>query len=148
MNIFEQIKSNQILMVAMLSWFIAQLIKLVITFINEKRLDFQKLMSSGGMPSSHSSFTVALAVGVGQLYGYETPLFAIATVFSFVVMYDAANVRLEAGKQAAVLNKIISNMQDSHLKFEDTLKELLGHTPVQVLVGAILGIIVAVVCIP
>ncbi|MGL6174351.1 MAG: divergent PAP2 family protein [Cellulosilyticaceae bacterium] len=146
MNIFNEILSNKILMVSILSWFLAQLIKLVLTLINEKRLDFNKLMSSGGMPSSHSSFTVALAVGVGQVHGYQSGLFAVASVFSFVVMYDAANVRLEAGKQAAVLNRIIDTMQDTHLKLEERLKELLGHTPIQVLAGAILGIVVALVC--
>lgn len=148
MNTFEQIASNKVLMVSILSWFIAQLIKLILTLINERKLDFNKLMSSGGMPSSHSSFTVALAVGIGQVHGYDSALFAIATVFSLVVMYDAANVRLEAGKQAALLNKMVDMMQDTHLKLEERLKELLGHTPLQVLMGAILGIVVALVCIP
>lgn len=142
----EEIFSNKILMVAILSWFLAQLIKLILTLINEKRFDFSKMMSSGGMPSSHSSFTVALAIGVGQVHGYQSGLFAVAAVFSFVVMYDAANVRLEAGKQAALLNKMIDMMQDSHLKLEERLKELLGHTPIQVLAGAILGIVVGLVC--
>lgn len=148
MNAFDQIASNKVLMVSILSWFIAQLIKLILTLINERKFDLNKLMSSGGMPSSHSSFTVALAVGIGQVHGYDSTVFAIATVFSLVVMYDAANVRLEAGKQAALLNKMVDMMQDTHLKLEERLKELLGHTPLQVLMGAILGIVVALVCIP
>ncbi|MGL4345733.1 MAG: divergent PAP2 family protein [Cellulosilyticaceae bacterium] len=147
MEIYKQITSNQILMVSLLSWFVAQLLKVIITLVNEKRLDFEKLISSGGMPSSHSSFTVALAVAVGQLHGYDTALFAVAAVFSFVVMYDAANVRLEAGKQAALLNKIIETMQDPNVTLDVRLKELLGHTPLQVAAGAILGIVIALVCI-
>ena len=129
MNTFQEIVSNNILMVAILSWFFAQLFKVILTLINDRKLDFHKFISSGGMPSSHSSFTTALAVGVGQMYGYDSPLFAIAAVFCFVVMYDAANVRLEAGKQAALLNRIIDVMQDPNVTLETRLKELLGHTP-------------------
>lgn len=147
MKIFQEITSNQILMVSLLSWFVAQLLKLILTLINDKKLDFEKLISSGGMPSSHSSFTTALAVSVGQVHGYNTGLFAVAAVFSFVVMYDAANVRLEAGKQAALLNKIIDTMQDPNVTLDERLKELLGHTPLQVAAGAILGIVIALVCI-
>ncbi|MGL4737707.1 MAG: divergent PAP2 family protein [Cellulosilyticaceae bacterium] len=147
MDIFHEIGSNQILMVSLLSWFVAQVLKVIITLINEKKLDFEKLIASGGMPSSHSSFTVALAISVGQVHGYDTALFAIAAVFSCVVMYDAANVRLEAGKQAALLNKIIETMQDPNVTLDVRLKELLGHTPLQVAAGAILGIAIALVCI-
>ena len=148
MNIFQEILANQILMVALISWFIAQVIKVILTLVNEHRLDFHKFISSGGMPSSHSSFTTALAIGVGQMYGYNSPLFAIAAVFCFVVMYDAANVRLEAGKQAAVLNRIIDVMQDPNVSLDERLKELLGHTPLQVGAGALLGILTALILIP
>lgn len=143
MQVVEQIFENKILCVALSSWFIAQLIKLILTLINERKLDFNKLMSSGGMPSSHSSFATAMAIGVGQVQGYDSPMFAIAIVFSFVVMYDATNVRLEAGKQAALLNKIIDKMQDPSVTLDERLKELLGHTPLQVLAGALLGIVIA-----
>ncbi len=132
----------------MLSWFLAQFAKLILTLLNEKRLDFNKLISSGGMPSSHSSFSTAVAVGIGQVYGYDDGLFALAAVFCFIVMYDAANVRLEAGKQAALLNRIIDVMQDPHVKLDDRLKELLGHTPLQVAIGALLGIATALIFIP
>lgn len=148
MNTIEQLLSNHILMIALLSWFLAQLFKVVLTFINERKLDFQKFIASGGMPSSHSSFTTALAVGIGQVHGYNSSLFAIATVFSFVVMYDAANVRLEAGKQAALLNRIIDVMQDPNVTLDARLKELLGHTPLQVAAGALLGIVTALIWIP
>ncbi|ONI38820.1 hypothetical protein AN639_06975 [Candidatus Epulonipiscium fishelsonii] len=142
---------NRILGAAILSWFIAQLIKLIIAWYNTGEMDFSKLTSAGGMPSSHSSFTMALAVGVGQVYGYDSALFAISAVFSFVVMYDATNVRLEAGKQAQVLNRLVENIQFNNnfiFKFDIKLKELLGHTPLQVLAGAILGIIVGIYSVP
>ncbi len=147
---FQELMRNRLLHVAITSWFIAQVIKLVLTMINERRFDITKLTSSGGMPSSHSSFTVALAMGLGQTYGYDSALFAIGAVFSFVVMYDAANVRLEAGKQATLLNKIVEHIEGHQtLKLQDfQLKELLGHTPIQVLAGAILGIVVALVSLP
>ncbi|MGL4363213.1 MAG: divergent PAP2 family protein [Cellulosilyticaceae bacterium] len=148
MNGFQQILENNILMVSLLSWFLAQFIKVILTLVNDRKLDLHKFISSGGMPSSHSSFTTAVAVGVGQSYGYNSPLFAVAAVFCFVVMYDATNVRLEAGKQAALLNRIIDVMQDPSVTLERRLKELLGHTPIQVAAGAILGIATALVFIP
>lgn len=148
METFQAILSNRILVVALISWFLAQLIKVILTLINDHKFDFQKFISSGGMPSSHSSFTVALAVGVGQMHGYDSSLFAVAAVFSFVVMYDAANVRLEAGKQAALLNRIIDVMQDPNVTLDARLKELLGHTPLQVAAGALLGIVTAIIWIP
>lgn len=143
MNSVEQLFNNKILGVAIISWFIAQLFKVLITLLQERRLDLSKLFTSGGMPSSHSSFVMSLAVSVGAVYGYDSPYFAIAAVLSFIVMYDAANVRLEAGKQAAVINQIIEVLEDPNLNPEQRLKELLGHTPLQVLMGGVLGFIVA-----
>lgn len=145
MNRIEQLFSNRILGVAIVSWFVAQLIKVIITLIHERRLDLNKFFASGGMPSSHSSFVVALAIGIGQEYGYDSGYFAIAAVLSFVVMYDAANVRLQAGRQAVVINQIVEVLENPNLKPEERLKELLGHTPLQVLAGCILGIIIALV---
>ena len=98
------------------------------------------------MPSSHSSFVMALSGSVGQLYGFDSVYFAISMVFSFIVMYDAANVRLEAGRQAAMINQIIEVLENKELNPEQRLKEILGHTPIQVLAGGILGIIVSIVC--
>ena len=148
MERYTPIFSNSLLMVALLSWFIAQVLKVILTLINDHKLDFQKLISSGGMPSSHSAISTSLAIGVGQLYGYDSALFAIAAVLSFIVMYDAANVRLEAGKQAALLNRIIDVLQDPNVTLEVRLKELLGHTPLQVAAGAVLGIGIALILIP
>jgi len=143
MEYIKQIANNNILWAGLVSWFIAQFLKVLITLVYTHKLDFTKLFAAGGMPSSHSSFVVTLSVSIGQLYGYDDVLFAIAAVFSFIVMYDAANVRLEAGKQAAVINQIIAVLEDPNLNPEERLKEILGHTPLQVLAGGILGILVA-----
>lgn len=133
-------------MVAILSWGTAQIIKLLITFIQDKKWDFRKLVSAGGMPSSHSSFVTALTIGIGQVEGYHTSLFAASAVLSFIVMYDATGVRWHSGQQAAVINKIVKMLQNPNIKLETQLKEILGHTPLQVFAGAILGIIFGVVC--
>ena len=146
MNVVMQLLSNKILGVAILSWFIAQVIKIVITLLQERKLDFTKLWASGGMPSSHSSFVTALAISVGQVQGYDSALFAACAVMSFVVMYDAANVRLEAGKQAVVINQIIKVLENPNLNPEERLKELLGHTPFQVFAGFVLGSVVSLIC--
>lgn len=135
--------SNRVLLVAVLSWAIAQTLKILTTFMQERKWDFTKLVSAGGMPSSHSSFVTALTIGIGQVEGYHTSLFATAAVLSCIVMYDAAGVRWESGQQAAAINKIIHMLQDPSIELDKQLKEILGHTPVQVIAGAILGIIVA-----
>lgn len=146
MNALSELISNKVLWVAVLSWFIAQFLKVVITLLQEHRLDLSKFWASGGMPSSHSSFVMALTGSVGRLYGFDSTYFAIAMVFSFIVMYDAANVRLEAGKQAAAINQIIQLLENPELNPEERLKEILGHTPLQVLAGGILGFVVSIIC--
>lgn len=133
-------------MVSILSWATAQLLKLIITFIQEHKWDFSKLVSAGGMPSSHSSFVTALTVSIGQVEGFHSSLFAAAAVLSFIVMYDATGVRWESGQQAAVINRIVEMLQDPNIKLETQLKEILGHTPLQVFAGVILGIFFGVVC--
>lgn len=144
MGALTQLFNNKILGTAILSWFVAQALKVVITLLQEKRFDLSKMWASGGMPSSHSSFVMALAVSVGHVYGFDSALFAISATFSFIVMYDAANVRLEAGKQAVVINQIIEMLENPDLNPEERLKELLGHTPLQVAMGGILGIAIAI----
>lgn len=133
-------------MVAILSWATAQFLKLIITFIQDKKWDFSKLVSAGGMPSSHSSFVTALTIGIGQVEGYHTSLFAASAVLSFIVMYDATGVRWESGQQAAVINRIVEMLQDPNIKLETQLKEILGHTPLQVFAGVVLGIIFGIMC--
>jgi len=138
---------NPLLMPAVIGWFSAQVIKLILTLIFSRKLDFSRLVGSGGMPSSHSSFVIALTVSAGLRHGWDSALFAVCMVLSSVVMYDAAGVRRAAGRQAAVLNRVVRAMVDAGHTFDrnDVLRELLGHTPVEVIAGAILGTLVAVV---
>ena len=111
--------------------------------VRERKFSPILLMSSGGMPSSHTSFVVALSAMVGLQQGFDSAVFAISMVFASVVMYDATGVRRHAGKQAAVLNMLIENLNNPNISLEKKLKELLGHTPKQVMAGAVLGLVVA-----
>lgn len=139
MYIIEGMLRNTPLLAALLSWAVAQGTKIVLTLIQEKRFDASRIVGTGGMPSSHSSFTMALSFSVGKYHGFDSPLFAIALIFSFVTMYDAQGIRRAAGKHAAILNDLI---QEHKMPNIGELKELLGHTPLEVTVGAILGIVI------
>ena len=138
--------TENILVTSVLSWFLAQVLKVLFTLIQNKKLDFRRFVGSGGMPSSHAAFVTSLATAVGLKSGFENTEFAICAVFALVVMYDAAGVRRAAGQQARILNKMIADWENSDFSNSDKhLKELLGHTPKEVFVGAILGIIIAIV---
>lgn len=137
-----ELLNNRPIWAAVAAWAIAQLLKIILTLIWDGRFDLSRFYGSGGMPSSHTALVVAMTVCLGRVYGFDKPSFAVSTILSFVVMYDAAGVRRAAGKQAEVLNLLIFQ---SGLKIEEQLKELLGHTPVQVFAGAVLGIIVGAV---
>jgi len=138
--------ANQPLLVAVAATVFAQLLKLVIVVLTERRWAFARLLETGGMPSSHSAAVSALAVSMGLQYGWESPHFAIAAVFGSIVMYDATGIRRAAGLQAELINELVSEL--GHLFDEgfkpQALRTLLGHTYPQVIVGAILGIVVAV----
>ena len=144
-NFFLEISANYILWTAVVSWFLAQLIKFVVALVRERRFSLLLLVSSGGMPSSHTSFVVALATMVGLQVGFDSILFAMAATFSAVIMYDATGVRQHAGRQAAVLNMLVEHLDDPNISLETKLKELLGHTPRQVVAGLVLGILVALI---
>ncbi len=136
---------NQILISVVIAWAGAQLIKTLIFLWMEKKFEPERLIGSGGMPSSHSATVCALAVSTALLYSVHSFEFSISLVLAIIVMHDAMNVRLETGKQAKILNAII---QDNHFEFkgdvfEQQLKELVGHTPTQVVCGAIFGCLVA-----
>lgn len=144
MQDFGDILHNQVLLVALAACFIAQALKLIIELAKNQKFNVRVLVETGGMPSAHSALVAALATGVGQTIGWASAEFAIAVVFAFIVMYDAAGVRQAAGKQARLLNQIIDEFfQDHHHLNEDRLKELLGHTPFQVIVGSALGIFIS-----
>lgn len=135
---------DSVLITCILSWFVAQLLKVIHTIIKSKKIDFSRFVGSGGMPSSHSSFVTALATAVGLEDGFVGASFAIATVLALVVMYDAAGVRRAAGQQAKVLNKIVEEWEQADFEHTDKrLKELLGHTPKEVFAGGLLGIAIA-----
>lgn len=135
--VWQQILSNKPIWVAALAWAIAQGAKIIITLLQEKTFDITRIYGMGGMPSSHSALVTALALSIGKKYGFDTPSFAASTIMGLIVMYDAAGVRRAAGKQAAAINVLFSH---NNVKLEEQLKELLGHTPLQVFIGAILGI--------
>ena len=130
------------IIVPFLVWFAIQLFKFVYDFIKNKKFNFKRLMQAGGMPSSHSGVVVALTTMIGKNVGINSPLFAVSLIFSFIVMYDAAGVRRAAGKQAKLLNKIVETPGLTGLQVSEKLVEVLGHTPVQVVVGAAIGVIV------
>ncbi len=135
------ILDNRILLVAIAACLIAQVLKLIIDTIQNGKVSAKVLTTTGGMPSAHSALVTALATGVGQSLGWKSAEFAIAVIFAIIVMYDAAGVRQAAGKQARILNQMVDELFSEDHKFnEEKLKELLGHTPVQVIAGSILGI--------
>jgi acid phosphatase family membrane protein YuiD len=139
-EIIKGILSNKTIIVPLIAWFIAQSLKVINVVLFEQKLDFTRFIGSGGMPSSHSSFIVSLATVVGKTQGVESAQFGIAVAVAVIVMYDAAGVRRAAGKQAKVLNKLIFS-QKSKEDFDENLKELLGHSPLEVFMGALLGIL-------
>lgn len=145
MDQFLMIFGNRVLWAGFLAWFCAQMLKVLLTLILQKRFDSSRFMGSGGMPSSHSALMCAVATTTGFQCGFDSPLFAIAVCFAFVVMYDAAGVRRAAGKQAAVLNKLVDDLIHDGKGWDDEkLKELIGHTPIQVVAGALLGVLLGV----
>lgn len=138
--------NESILVTCVISWFIAQLIKVITVLVKDKKIDFKRFIGSGGMPSSHTSFVTSLATAVGIECGFSGAEFAISCVMALVVMYDAAGVRRAAGQQARILNQLVEEWGSSDYKSnEKRLKELLGHTPKEVFAGALLGIFTAVI---
>jgi acid phosphatase family membrane protein YuiD len=143
-NFFKELAENKILWTAISAWFVAQFLKGVFYYAVEKRINFKRfVVGSGGMPSSHSALVTSLATAVGIAKGWDSPMTAIAIMFAAVVMYDAAGVRLAASRQAVILNKIVDEIFEEGEFHQERLKELLGHTPVEVIAGATLGVIMA-----
>ena len=145
MNTILSIITNKYLYIPFILWFAVQTFKVIYELAKTKKFNFKRIMGAGGMPSSHSAVVVSLATLVGKYQGVDTPIFAVATIFAFIVMYDAAGVRRAAGKQAKLLNKIIETPGLSYLEVQEKLVEVLGHSPIQVIVGATLGLIVGLI---
>ena len=146
MTFLTDLTHNIIFMSAITGWFVAQVLKTIIHIIVNKQFVAERLVGGGGMPSSHSATVCALATATGIRYGGGSFEFALAAVFAIVVMYDAMGVRQETGKQGKVLNEMmeIFTQMGKNIDAEKALKELVGHTPLQVMIGAILGIIIAI----
>lgn len=143
MSIILEIFSNRVIQAAALSWAIAQGLKVLLTLMISKQFDSSRMWGSGGMPSSHSSMVCAMLMVIGFHEGFTSSMFAIAACFAGVVMYDAAGVRRSTGKNAAVINHLLDGLAGNGFVFdEERLKELVGHTPIQVFAGALLGILV------
>ena len=142
-NAVDFLTGNLVLNLSILAWAMAQIINFIITLITKRKLDWRHILSSGGMPSSHSAFVCACAAAMGYMYGWASPAFTVAAVLAIVVMYDASNVRRAAGEQAKILNYIMDHWTEMKpALFGKELKEFLGHTPFQVFMGGLLGIAV------
>jgi uncharacterized protein len=133
------------LLAPLVAWAIAQAAKVILTSMHQRKLNLRVLAETGGMPSSHAAIVMGMTTAVGKYAGVSSAAFAIALIFSFVVMYDAAGLRRAAGRQAAILNRLVEDLVHMRGMQEQRLRELLGHTPVEVLVGAVLGIAVGLI---
>lgn len=138
----RELFTNYPIRAAIIAWTIAQGIKVLLNVFEKGSFDATRIYGAGGMPSSHTAFVIALCINIGKRFGFNTAVFAVALGFAAVVMYDAVGIRRAAGKQAAAINRLFSH---SGLTLEKQLKELLGHTPLQVAAGAILGIVIGAI---
>ncbi len=142
MSDLQKIIYNKYLYIPLVVWFCIQSFKVIYELVVTKKFNFKRILGAGGMPSSHTAVVTTISTMIGRFEGFDTSIFALAVIFSLVVMYDAAGVRRAAGKQARLLNKIIETPGLSSVQVQEKLVEVLGHTPLQVLVGAIIGITV------
>ncbi len=145
MNNFIGFLQNKYIYIPFLLWFFIQTFKVIYDLIITKKFNFKRILGAGGMPSSHAAVVTSLTTLVGKEQGVNTPIFAISLIFSLVVMYDACGVRRAAGKQAALLNKIIETPGLIEPQVSEKLVEGLGHTPVQVFIGSLIGLIVGLI---
>ena len=144
-GIYQFICEYQYIIVPFMVWFGIQLFKLIYDLVVTKKFNFKRILQAGGMPSPHSAVVVSLTTMIAKDEGITSPLFGIALIFSFIVMYDAAGVRRAAGKQAKLLNKIVETPGLTGVEVSERLVEVLGHTPVQVFVGAFIGFLVGII---
>ena len=140
MNTFMDFIQNKYIYIPFFLWFGIQLFKLIYDLVITKKFNFKRIMGAGGMPSSHSAVVAGIATLIGKYEGVNSPIFALAFIVAFIVMYDACGVRRAAGKQAELLNKLIETPGLTGVQVSEKLVEVLGHTPVQVIVGALIGV--------
>ena len=144
-NNFMMFVTNKYIYVPIILWFCIQSFKLIYDLCTTQKINFKRIIGAGGMPSSHSAIVIALATLIGKNLGVDSPIFAVILIFAFIVMYDACGVRRAAGKQAKVLNEIVNTRGLSNLQVQEKLQEALGHTPIQVFVGALIGLIAGLI---
>lgn len=140
---FTGLFSNQVLLTGLIAWTIAQVVKVPYEYLLTRRWNWSLLFRAGGMPSSHSALVIGIGYAVGLNVGFDTPEFAIAVMVCMVVVYDATGIRRQAGKHAALINAMIQDLASGHPLKEEQLREVLGHTPMEVLGGFLLGIAIA-----
>lgn len=142
MNIFwQELGSNKVFWTVVLSGLVAQGLKIITALIRKEKFSFSWIIDTGGMPSSHSSVVVSFAVCMGKELGYSSPFFALGILFAMITMFDAQTWRRSIGTQAKILNKIMDDLHEKKKIGENRLKELVGHTPVEVFMGALVGLI-------
>ena len=144
-NTFTMFITNKYIYVPIILWLSIQTFKVIYDLVTTKKFNFKRILGAGGMPSSHSAVVTSIATLIGKYHGVDSAIFGPALMFAFVVMYDACGVRRAAGKQAKVLNEIVNTPGLSGVEIQGKLQEALGHTPVQVFVGALIGIIAGLV---
>ena len=142
MNIFIEIITSKFVYLPILIWFFIQSSKVITDLITTKKFNFKRILGAGGMPSSHTGVVCCITALIGREYGFSSGIFGLSLILAFIVMYDSAGVRRAAGKQAKLLNKIIETPGLTTNQVQEKLVEVLGHTPKQVLVGALIGFIV------
>ncbi|GAB4117402.1 MAG: divergent PAP2 family protein [Candidatus Caldatribacteriota bacterium] len=140
----QKIFENQILWIALITFLFNQILKLIIFYFSEKRWNLQRFIGMGGMPSTHSALAICVTSVIGLSEGWDSALFALSLIISFIIMADAAGVRRETGEQAKVLNKILLEFFEEHKIRDKRFKELIGHTPFEVIVGALIGLVLGV----
>ena len=137
---------NEVLMVSVMAWVTAQVLKFFFTWMTTKKCKLERLTGAGGMPSGHSATVSSLLISMARVEGLSSPGFAISVILAMIVMYDAMGVRYAAGQQAKVINKLVDNVEkETKTEVADELKEVLGHTPLEVAAGAMLGILISIV---
>jgi uncharacterized protein len=145
--VLADLLGNKILIISLCSWAIAQILKVIVVLFQEKRIVWSNLITSGGMPSAHTATVCALATSIGIIDGLGSIGFSISAILAVIVMYDAAGVRQSVGQHSAILNLIVKELSTkvTKLEREKDFREFIGHTPFQVLIGALLGIVIALV---
>ena len=145
MNDILDLIHNRYVYIPLLTWFCIQLFKVIYDLVVTKKFNFKRILGAGGMPSSHSAVVMSLATMIGKSEGFGSQIFALSFGFALIVMYDAAGVRRAAGKQAQLLNKLIETPGLTGIQVQEKLVEVLGHTPKQVIVGALVGVAVGII---